>query len=73
VRVVEGDHRFSPRELSLDVRLAGGVRKEMVFALTMVEGDGSGAGGDGGDDETAENGAVRDADVEWLSIGRLTP
>jgi len=21
----------------------------------------------------AENGAVRDADVEWLSIGRLTP
>jgi len=55
------------------VRLAGGVRKEMVFALTMVEGDGSGAGGDGGGDETAENGAVRDADVEWLSIGRLTP
>ena len=33
VRVVEPDHVFSPRELSLDVRLAGGVRKEMVFAL----------------------------------------
>jgi len=46
------------------VRLAGGVRKgDGVRALTMVEGDGSGAGGDGGDDETAENGAVRDADV----------
>ncbi|PSQ54564.1 endonuclease [Halobacteriales archaeon SW_8_68_21] len=39
VRVVERDHRFSPRELSLDVRLAGGVRKEMAFALTAVGGD----------------------------------
>ncbi|EMA59233.1 tRNA-intron lyase [Halorubrum lipolyticum] len=69
VRVVEGDHRFSPRELSLDVRLAGGVRKEMVFALTAVD-DG---GGDGGRDGTAEDDAARHADVEWLSIGRLTP
>jgi tRNA-intron endonuclease len=34
VRVVERDHEFLPRELSLDVRLAGGVRKRMVFALT---------------------------------------
>lgn len=34
VRVLEPEHRFSPRELSLDVRLAGGVRKEMMFALT---------------------------------------
>ena len=34
VRVVEADHSFDPRELSLDVRLAGGVRKRMVFALT---------------------------------------
>ncbi|SHH41765.1 tRNA-intron lyase [Halobaculum gomorrense] len=33
VRVVEPDHRFHPRELALDVRLAGGVRKRMVFAL----------------------------------------
>ena len=49
VRVVEPDHVFAPRELSLDVRLAGGVRKEMVFALT--DGD----------------------DVEWVSVGRLTP
>ena len=34
VRVVEPDHAFAPRELSLDVRLAGGVRKELAFALT---------------------------------------
>ena len=34
VRVVEPSHEFLPRELSLDVRLAGGVRKRMVFALT---------------------------------------
>ncbi|QHS17900.1 tRNA-intron lyase [haloarchaeon 3A1-DGR] len=34
VRVIEPDHAFVPRELSLDVRLAGGVRKRMVFALT---------------------------------------
>ena len=67
VRVVERDHRFSPRELSLDVRLAGGVRKEMVFALTAVESGGDEAA------ETAEDDPARDADVEWLSIGRLTP
>jgi len=54
VRVAERDYRFSPRELSLDVRLAGGVRKEMAFALTAVGGD-------------------RPGDVEWVSIGRLTP
>ena len=34
VRVLEPDHVFVPRELSLDVRLAGGVRKRMVFAPT---------------------------------------
>ena len=34
VRVLPPDHVFDPRELSLDVRLAGGVRKRMVFALT---------------------------------------
>ncbi len=34
IRVVDADHAFDPRELSLDVRLAGGVRKRMVFALT---------------------------------------
>jgi len=38
VRVVGPDHEFNPRELSLDVRLAGGVRKRMVFALTGANG-----------------------------------
>ncbi|MFC7070098.1 tRNA-intron lyase [Halobaculum lipolyticum] len=37
VRVVTPDHRFHPRELALDVRLAGGVRKSMVFALADGE------------------------------------
>ncbi|WP_066414328.1 tRNA-intron lyase [Halorubrum aethiopicum] len=59
VRVVEPDHVLAPRELSLDVRLAGGVRKELVFALT----DGSGSAGDAGTDDR----------IEWLSVGRLTP
>jgi tRNA-intron endonuclease len=39
VRVVGVDHEFDPRELSLDVRLAGGVRKRMVFALTGAKGE----------------------------------
>ncbi|TKX78621.1 tRNA-intron lyase, partial [Halorubrum sp. SD626R] len=77
VRVVEPDHRFSPRELSLDVRLAGGVRKEMVFALTAVEGggiDGSRNGDENGNGDGRRDGNdIADADVEWLSIGRLTP
>jgi tRNA-intron endonuclease len=38
VRVVAPDHSFLPRDLSLDVRLAGGVRKRMVFALTDANG-----------------------------------
>jgi len=38
VRVVGPDHAFDPRALSLDVRLAGGVRKRMVFALTGANG-----------------------------------
>jgi tRNA-intron endonuclease len=33
VRVLPADHVFAPRDLSLDVRLAHGVRKEMTFAL----------------------------------------
>lgn len=39
VRVLPRDHSFSPRDLSLDVRLAHGVRKRMVFALTDATGD----------------------------------
>ncbi|WP_135829958.1 tRNA-intron lyase [Halorussus halobius] len=38
VRVLPADHAFAPRDLALDVRLAHGVRKRMVFAL--VDGDG---------------------------------
>jgi len=34
VRVLPADHAFEPRSLALDVRLAHGVRKRMVFALT---------------------------------------
>jgi tRNA-intron endonuclease len=33
VRVLPADHVFTPRGLALDVRLAHGVRKQMVFAL----------------------------------------
>lgn len=39
VRVVKSDHTFSPRELSLDIRLAGGVRKRMLFALVDADAD----------------------------------
>ncbi|WP_144904543.1 tRNA-intron lyase [Halobellus captivus] len=38
VRVLAPEHAFYPRDLSLDVRLAGGVRKRMVFALTAANG-----------------------------------
>jgi tRNA-intron endonuclease len=38
VRVLPPDHAFAPRDLALDVRLAGGVRKQMVFALTDADG-----------------------------------
>ena len=50
VRVIATTHTFVPRDLSLDVRLAGGVRKRMVFALTGAN-----------------------AEIEWLSVERLTP
>ncbi|MFB6128586.1 MAG: tRNA-intron lyase [Halorhabdus sp.] len=41
VRVLPADHAFSPRDLALDVRLAHGVRKRMVFAL-VAEADADG-------------------------------
>jgi tRNA-intron endonuclease len=37
VRVLPGEHVFAPRDLALDVRLAHGVRKRMVFALAGEE------------------------------------
>ncbi|MFB6082618.1 MAG: tRNA-intron lyase [Halorientalis sp.] len=37
VRAVPDDHAFAPRDLALDVRLAGGVRKRMVFALVGAD------------------------------------
>lgn len=36
VRVLPPAHTFSPRDLALDVRLAHGVRKRMVFALASA-------------------------------------
>ncbi|MFC7058500.1 tRNA-intron lyase [Halovenus salina] len=37
VRALPADHSFVPRDLSLDVRLAHGVRKRMLFALTTED------------------------------------
>jgi tRNA-intron endonuclease len=39
VRVVAADAAFAPRDLALDVRLAHGVRKRMVFALDAANED----------------------------------
>jgi tRNA-intron endonuclease len=41
VRVLPAGHAFAPRDLALDVRLAHGVRKEMMFALVDGAGDGA--------------------------------
>jgi len=38
VRVLPSDHTFEPRDLALDVRLAHGVRKTMVYALADRDG-----------------------------------
>ena len=38
VRALPAGHAFAPRDLALDVRLAGGVRKRMVFALVDADG-----------------------------------
>ncbi|WP_207586198.1 tRNA-intron lyase [Halomontanus rarus] len=61
LRVLPASHVFEPRDLALDVRLAHGVRKTMVFAL--VKNGSEGGGGDG--DENAA--------IEWWSLERLTP
>jgi len=39
IRVVPHDHVFEPRDLALDVRLAHGVRKRLVFALVDADGE----------------------------------
>ncbi len=39
IRVLADDHVFEPRDLALDVRLAHGVRKTMVFALVGDDGN----------------------------------
>lgn len=39
VRALPHDHAFDPRDVALDVRLAHGVRKRMVFALDDPTGD----------------------------------
>ncbi|MFB6085744.1 MAG: tRNA-intron lyase [Halodesulfurarchaeum sp.] len=39
VRVRRADHVFGPRDLALDVRMAHGVRKRMVFALDGAKGE----------------------------------
>jgi len=57
VRVLDAGHAFSPRDLALDVRLAHGVRKEMVFALV----------------DDADGADRADGGIEWLSVSRLTP
>jgi len=64
VRVLDAGHAFSPRNLALDVRLAHGVRKEMVFAL--VEDSGSPVA-DGSGERNGDEG------IEWLSVSRVTP
>ncbi len=42
VRALPGDVTLTPRDLALDVRLAHGVRKRMVFALVDADGDANG-------------------------------
>ncbi|ARS89798.1 tRNA-intron lyase [Natrarchaeobaculum aegyptiacum] len=68
VRVHPDEHVFEPRDLALDVRLAHGVRKTMVFALV---GDVSVALGDDPGALTGE--WPDDGDLEWWSIERVTP
>lgn len=66
VRVLPAAHEFAPRDLALDVRLAGGVRKRMVFALT---GD-----ADSDDTETGTGtGTETDDSIRWIAANRLTP
>jgi tRNA-intron endonuclease len=64
LRVLPAGHAFAPRDLALDVRLAHGVRKEMVFALVTD--------GETGEPEGPGDTAAAPA-IEWLRVQRLTP
>ncbi|PSQ18767.1 tRNA-intron lyase [Halobacteriales archaeon QS_8_69_26] len=66
VRVLPAGTAVSPRDLSLDVRLAHGVRKRMVFALV---GDGDHSGDGPGDGDSGGG----DPEIAWRSATRLTP
>jgi tRNA-intron endonuclease len=58
VRVLSADHSFLPRDLALDVRLAHGVRKRMIFARHAPSHDDERGAGD---------------QIEWFAVSRLTP
>ncbi|WP_247730450.1 tRNA-intron lyase [Halovivax limisalsi] len=58
IRVVPSSHVFEPRDLSLDVRLAHGVRKTLVVAIVADE--------PAHPDDPGEG-------ITWRSIERLTP
>ena len=58
VRVLPADRAVAPRDLALDVRLAHGVRKTMVFALVDRDAD-----ADRADAEA----------ITWRAVSRLTP
>jgi tRNA-intron endonuclease len=58
VRVLSADHAFLPRDLALDVRLAHGVRKRMIFARHAPSHD---------DERDAVD------PFEWVAVSRLTP
>ncbi|WP_254531976.1 tRNA-intron lyase [Natrinema gelatinilyticum] len=62
IQVHPAAYVFEPRDLALDVRLAHGVRKTMVFALVD---DRSSDHGESEPDETDG--------IEWWSLERLTP
>ncbi|MFC6719506.1 tRNA-intron lyase [Natrialbaceae archaeon GCM10025810] len=70
VRVHPADYVFEPRDLALDVRLAHGVRKTMVFALVDDTADRDAETARGADDSTGDG---ADAAIEWWSLERLTP
>ena len=61
VRVLPSDHVFAPRDLALDVRLAHGVRKTMVYAVV------------GGEGLRPSGSRTESDEIEWVAVERLTP